>query len=50
MRYACWVAKDTNIHSEYAMFIAFTLQQQLYERASLLNEKCIAHLFTVTLH
>ena len=37
MRLACWIPKATNIHSEYVIFIAFPLQQWLYERASMLR-------------
>jgi hypothetical protein len=28
MRIACWILKATNIHSEYAIFVAFPLQQR----------------------
>jgi len=38
---ACWVPKDTNTYSEYAIFIAFKGQQWLHESASLLRNKCI---------
>ena len=33
MRIACWTSKATNTHSEYVIFIAYTLQQWLNERA-----------------
>jgi len=36
MRFACWIPKDTDSHSEYVIFIAFTLQQWLRERASMI--------------
>jgi hypothetical protein len=36
MRFACWITKVTDTHSKYVMFIAFPLQEMLYERASLL--------------
>ena len=29
-----WISKDTNKQSEYTIFIAFTQQQWLHERAS----------------
>ena len=34
---ACWILKSTDTHSEYVTGIAFPLQQQLQERASLLR-------------
>ena len=37
MRIACWVLKAKNTHSEYAILIAFPLQQWLHEGASLLR-------------
>jgi hypothetical protein len=37
MRIACWILKATNTHSEYVILIAFSLQQWLHERASLLR-------------
>jgi hypothetical protein len=37
MRFACWVPKDTNTLSEYAIRIAFPRQQRLRERASVLH-------------
>jgi len=33
MRIACWITKVTDTHSEYAVLIAFPLQQWLKERA-----------------
>ena len=33
MRIACWMPKATNIRSEYVIFIAFALHQEMYERA-----------------
>jgi hypothetical protein len=35
MRFAYWVTKDTGAHSEYVIFVAFTLQQWLFQRASM---------------
>jgi hypothetical protein len=37
MRIACWIPKDTNIHSEYVIVIALPLQQYLQERPSVLR-------------
>ena len=37
MRFACWVTKATDTHSEYVIRIAFPLQQWLYEHASILS-------------
>jgi len=37
MRIACWTPKATDTHSEYVVFNAFPLQQQLDERASILG-------------
>jgi hypothetical protein len=42
MRIACWITKATNTHSEYVIFIAFTLQQWLYEGTSMLRYTYIA--------
>jgi hypothetical protein len=36
MRVAFWIAKATVTHSEYVILIAFTRQQWLRERASIL--------------
>jgi hypothetical protein len=33
---ACWMSKATNTHAKYVIFIAFTLQQWLDERDSML--------------
>ena len=35
MRTACWVTKAAKTHSQYAIIIAFPLQQWLHERASM---------------
>jgi len=37
VRVACWIPKATSTHSEYAILIAFALQQWLHERASVLR-------------
>jgi hypothetical protein len=34
IRFACWIPKAANTHSEYAIFIAFPQQQWLHVRAS----------------
>jgi len=36
MRFACGIPKLTNTHSEYVILIAFSLQQMLHERPSML--------------
>jgi len=45
IRFACWIIKVTNTHSEYIP-IFFPLQQWLYERASMLRytyTACLAY-------
>jgi len=37
MRIACWVPKARDTNLEYVILIAFTLQQWLHERASILG-------------
>jgi len=37
MRIACWIPEATSKHSEYAIFIAFPLQQWLHEYTSMLR-------------
>jgi hypothetical protein len=37
MRSACWKTKDTDTHTEYVTLIAFSRQQWLRERASMLR-------------
>ena len=37
MRFACWISKATDTHSEYVILIAFVLQQWLHERISVLG-------------
>jgi len=41
---AWWIIKATNTHSEYAILIAFPLQQWLHECASVLRYMYIARL------
>jgi nitrogen regulatory protein PII-like uncharacterized protein len=43
MRIACWVPKATITHTQVVLIlIAFSLQQLLHERASVLRYTCIA--------
>jgi len=35
--FSCVITKATNTHSEYVILIAFSLQQWLHERASMLR-------------
>jgi hypothetical protein len=37
MRFACWLTKATDTHSEYVVLTAFPQQQWLRERASMLR-------------
>ena len=37
VRIACWISETKNIHSACLIHIAFTLQQWLHERTSLLR-------------
>jgi hypothetical protein len=43
-RFACWVPKATNTHSECVIFMAFPLQQWLHERSSTLRYTYVAGL------
>jgi len=36
MRFASWIPKTTNTHSEYVILISFSLQKWLRERTSIL--------------
>jgi hypothetical protein len=36
VRFACWITKVTDIHSEYIIFIAFSRHQWLRERVLVL--------------
>jgi hypothetical protein len=42
MRFAWWILKDTDKHSEYAILIAFSLQHWLLEWSSMLHDVFIA--------
>jgi hypothetical protein len=44
MRVAWWIPKAADTHSEYAILIAFRLQQWLQEGASMLRYTYIAYL------
>jgi hypothetical protein len=35
MRFACWINKSADTHSEHVIIIAFLLQQRLRERATI---------------
>jgi len=48
-RFPCWITKATDTHSEYVILIAFTWQQWLCERVSMLRYTYIAcHVFLNT--
>ena len=46
MRFACWINKATNTHSEYVIIISFPLQQWLQERVSALRHTTLLFLLT----
>ena len=46
MRFACWITKATNTHSEYVTLIAFPRQQWLRQRASMLPYSTLPLLLT----
>jgi hypothetical protein len=43
MRFACWITKATDTHSEYVIFIAFPRQQWLHERVPVLRLYVLCH-------
>jgi hypothetical protein len=43
MRVTCWITKATYTHSGYAIILAFSQQQWLRERDSILHYTCIAY-------
>jgi len=47
MRFACWIPKATNIHSEYIILIAFARQQLLQERTNVLPYTYVACLLVL---
>jgi hypothetical protein len=49
MRFACWITKAANIHSEYVILIAFPRQKWLRERALILRYIYIACIVVITL-
>jgi len=50
MRFACWITKVTNTHTEYVIIFAYPLQQWLQERAVLLRYTHIACLVFIIIH
>jgi hypothetical protein len=50
MRFACWITKAANTHSEYVIVTAFSRQQWLRERASILRYTYIASLFKLLIY
>jgi len=46
MRFACWITKATNTHSEYVTPVAFPRQQWFHKRASMLRYMYTACLVT----
>jgi len=46
-RFACWITKATNTHSQYVTLIALPRQQQFRVRASMLRHTYIACLVTI---
>jgi hypothetical protein len=44
IRFACWITKTANTHSEYVIHTAIPRQQWLHERASVLRYSFIAFL------
>jgi hypothetical protein len=47
MRFACWIPKATNTHTQYVILIAFPLQLWLNERSSVLRHTYMACLVRV---
>jgi hypothetical protein len=45
MRFAYWLAKATDTHSEYAVLTAFPQEQWLRERATMLRIRTLPQLF-----
>ena len=50
MRIACWITKATKTFSQYAIFIAFPLQQWIRERAPMLRYTYIGCIAAYSLH
>jgi len=49
MHIACWIFKASNTHSEYAILVAFPLQQWWHESASLLHHSYLICLVNIIL-
>jgi len=49
MHFACWIAKDTDTHSEYVILTTVIRRQCLLERASVLLYTYVSCLVTLTL-
>jgi hypothetical protein len=47
MRFACWITKATNTHSQYVILLSFRLQIGLHEQASLLRYTYFACIVSV---
>jgi hypothetical protein len=45
MRIACWISKATNTHLEYVIIFAFSQQQSLHKRASMLRYSSLPPIF-----
>jgi hypothetical protein len=50
MRFACWITKATDTHSEYVIILAFARQKWLRERAQYYVYKYIAFVVLISLH
>jgi len=50
MRFASWIFKATDAHSEYIILIVFPLQQWFYERDTTLRYTCIGFLVHFSEH
>jgi hypothetical protein len=46
MRFACWITKAANTHSEYVILTALPQQQWLRERASVLGTRTLPTLLS----
>ena len=47
MRFACWIIKATDTHSEYGILIAFPRQQWLRERTAMLRYMYIVFFYLI---
>ena len=50
MRFACWIIKVTETHSEYTILTVFPLQQWFFERDTALRYTCIGCLVHLSEH